>query len=271
MALNRTKRRLRNIVLGAIVLYILIGSFLYAFQESMIFHPWDLPQDHTYEFQHDFEELFLRTEEDAVINALHFKAENSKGVILYFHGNAGHLQRWGAITSHLIDKGYDLFIIDYRTFGKSKGELSEEALYHDAQFCYDYLVEKYATEDIIIYGRSLGSGVASKLASENKASHLILESPFYSLADVAKTRFPIFPVERLLKYELPNYKNLQKVDYPITIFHGTSDFVVPYSSGEKLKESLNGKEVKLITIEGGGHSDLSTFSEYHEGVKEILQ
>ena len=180
---NQIKSRLKKIAIGALLLYIMIGTFLYAFQQSMIFHPWDLPQDHAYEFQHEFEELFLKTEEEAIINALHFKAENPKGVILYFHGNAGHLQRWGTITSHLVDKGFDLFIMDYRTFGKSVGKLSENALYKDAQFCYDYLTDSYLAEDIIIqYGGSAKPQNSAELLSQNDIDGLLVGGASLELA-----------------------------------------------------------------------------------------
>lgn len=237
----------------------------------MIFQGWYLPQTYQYQFQHDFEELFIPNPDGSVLNALHFKAENPKGVILYFHGNAGHLQRWGELTTYLVDRDYDLFIMDYRGYGKSTGDITESILYEDAQRCYDRVAGQYKPQEIIIYGRSLGTGMASWLASENPASQLILETPFYSLADVARYRFPIFPVEKLLRFDLPNYKHLADIDMPLTIFHGTDDFVVPFSSGKKLADSLNGKDLRFITIEGGGHSNLVTFKAYQDGLDEVLK
>lgn len=164
----------------------MIGSALYLFQEKLLFLPTNLEQDYVYEFNPDFEEIFLEPEHQVLINAIHFKAENPKGVILYFHGNAGDLSRWGKITEKFVDLQYDIFVIDYRTYGKSKGKLSEEALYNDAQFCYDYLLKQYSENEITLYGRSLGTGIASYLAAKNKPSRLILETPYYSILDVAK-------------------------------------------------------------------------------------
>ena len=97
------------------------------------------------------EELFLKTDDTAVINALHFKAEKSKGVILYFHGNAGDLSRWGIVTEYFVEKNYDVLVIDYRTYGKSKGKLSEEAFYNDGQYCYDYLKQQYTESEITLF------------------------------------------------------------------------------------------------------------------------
>ena len=249
----------------------MIGSLLYSFQESMLFHPWELDQDFSYEFRHDFDELFLNSSDGAVINALHFKVERPKGVILYFHGNAGHLQRWGEITSYFVDLGYDLMLIDYRGFGKSTGPISEQALYDDGLLAYNYVLQRYAWEDIIVYGRSLGSSVATKVAGGQQVGRLILESPFYNLYDVARKRFPIFPVKKMLKYQLPNNEHLQLVDSPIHIFHGTDDYVVPFSSGRKLADSIRSEKLQFVPIEGGGHNNLDSFESYREAMEALLK
>ncbi|NOY48554.1 MAG: alpha/beta hydrolase, partial [Chlorobi bacterium] len=120
-----------------LIFYVMITTSLYFFQEKILFRPTVLTQDYKYNFSYPFEELFLKTEDDAVINALHFKARNSKGVILYFHGNAGDLSRWGTITEYFVSMNYDVLVMDYRTYGKSTGVLSEEALHKDAQMCYN--------------------------------------------------------------------------------------------------------------------------------------
>ncbi len=247
----------------------MVGSLLYFLQEKMLFFPTVLEQDYVFEFSKPFEELFLKTEEDAVINAIHFKVENPKGVILYFHGNAGDLSRWGLIAEYFVEKQYDVLIMDYRTYGKSTGKLSEDALYKDAQYCYDYLKERYKENEITLYGRSLGTGIATYLASKNKPNQLILETPYYSITDVAQSRFPMFPVEKLLKYKFPTHQYIQQVSCPITIFQGTDDGVVPYASAEKLLK-LNIENLNFITIEGGGHNNLIEFEDYHSKVKKIL-
>ena len=103
-------RGLKKGISFLIILYIMIGSSLYFFQEKLIFLPTILTQDYTFEFSHPFEELFLKSDDGAIINAIHFKNENPKGVILYFHGNAGNLSRWGEITQFFVKKNYDIFV-----------------------------------------------------------------------------------------------------------------------------------------------------------------
>ena len=247
----------------------MIGSALYFFQEKILFRPTTLKQDYQYQFNYNFEEIFLEPEENVLINALHFKVENPKGVILYFHGNAGDLSRWGTIAEYFVAMQYDVLIMDYRTYGKSTGKLSEAALNNDAQYCYNYLLKHYSEKDIILYGRSLGTGIASYLASLNNPNLLILETPYYSILDVAEHRFPMFPVKQLLKYHFPTYKFLPKATCPITIIHGTADNVVPYSSGKKLLD-LGLNNVKFITVDGGNHNNLIDFAEYHNGIMSIL-
>lgn len=247
----------------------MIGSALYFFQEKILFLPTTLEQDYQYQFNYPFEELFLETEQDAIINALHFKVENPKGVVLYFHGNAGDLSRWGKITEYFVEKDYDVLVMDYRTYGKSKGKLSEAAIYRDAQYCYDYLLKQYAETDITLYGRSLGTGIASYLASKNKPNQLILETPYYSILDVAEHRFPMFPVKKLLKYHFPTFKYLPLTSCPITIIHGTDDSLVPYASGKKLSE-LNMDTIDFVTIEEGEHNNLIEFETYHKTIRNKL-
>jgi fermentation-respiration switch protein FrsA (DUF1100 family) len=263
-------RRFKRVIYFLIIFYVMIASSLYFFQEKLIFFPTPLAQDYTFEFAYPFEELFLESDDGAIINAVHFKNQNPNGVIIYFHGNAGDLSRWGKVTEFFVEKNYDVFVMDYRTYGKSTGKISEQALYSDAQMCYDFLLKQYEASEIIIYGRSLGTGIATHLASKNNAKQLILETPFYSLADVAKHRFPLFPVKKLLKYDFLSYKYIQGVNCPVTIFHGTDDNVIPYNSGEKLFNSITQKEKVFFTIENGAHNNLVEFESYHKAIQQIL-
>ncbi|MDD7888189.1 alpha/beta hydrolase [Flavivirga sp. 57AJ16] len=247
----------------------MIGTLLYFMQEKMLFHPTVLSQDFKFEFSYPFEELFFKTDDHAVINAVHFKTENPKGVVLYFHGNAGDLSRWGIITGFFVEKQYDVLVMDYRTFGKSTGKLSEAALYNDSEYCYNYLKKYYSESDITVYGRSLGTGIATYVASKNNPKQLILETPYYSITDVAKSKFPIFPVKYLLKYKLPSYRFITKINCPISIFHGTNDQVVPYKSAKELFEVAPTQTV-FTTIKGGNHGNLSTYEAFLKGMNRVL-
>lgn len=248
----------------------MITAFLYFFQEKLLFFPTELEQDYQFQFNYNFEELNIETDDGAKLNAIHFKVKNPKGVILYFHGNAGDLQRWGTISEFFVEKQYDVLVMDYRTFGKSTGKLSEMAFYNDADVFYKYIKDNYNEADISLYGRSLGTGIATYLASKNAPKQLILETPYYSILDVAKHRFPIFPVEKLLKYKFLSFEFIQNVNCSTTIFHGTSDQVVPYASAKKLYEVSLKERTTFISIEGGTHNNLINFEAYHNQLKKVL-
>ena len=263
-------RRLKKLAKFLLGFYILSTLMLYFFQEKLIFLPSQLPQDYAYSFVLPHEEFNLKTEDGAVLNGLHFKNSDPKGVILYFHGNAGDLSRWGEIALYFVEKQYDVVIMDYRTYGKSTGKLSPEALFDDAQLFYNYTLEQYDESRMTLYGRSLGTGIATHLAATNSPKQLVLETPFYSLLDVAKSMFPILPVSLFLKYTFPSFEYMQYVSCPITIFHGTSDSVVPYESGNKLYDAIPHERKTFFTVDQGEHNNLVSFPQYHEGIMTIL-
>ncbi|MEP3836465.1 MAG: alpha/beta hydrolase [Algibacter sp.] len=270
-ARNRIKQKLKQIVIVVISFYLMVGSLLYFIQEKMLFLPTVLEQDYKFQMSYPFKELFFKTEEHAFINAIHFKIEKPKGVVLFFHGNAGDLSRWGTIAEYFVEKQYDVLVMDYRTYGKSKGTLSEKALYFDAQYCYDFLKTEYREEDITIYGRSLGTGLATHVASKNNPKQIILETPYYSILDVAQSRFPMFPVKYFLKYKLFSYQFIEAVNCPILILHGTNDQVVPYESAKKLYKVSPKEKTTFITFDGGGHGNLSSFDRYHQHMEKMLK
>lgn len=232
--------------------------------------PSMLSQEHVFKMKNTFKEVNLKASDGAQLNGLHFKKKQPKGIILYFHGNAGDLQGWGQLSEYFVEIGYDVIIMDYRGYGKSTGERSQELLYEDAQLWYDYAKQLYPESDITVYGRSLGTTFATYISSINRPKKLILESPFYSIEDVAKSRFSILPIKCLLDYKFPTYQYIEKVSCPITIYHGTSDTVISYEQGKKLYDGFNSASKKLITIPDGGHNDLIVFKEYSGSIEQEL-
>ncbi|MCA9748617.1 MAG: alpha/beta hydrolase, partial [Romboutsia sp.] len=146
---------------------------------------------------------------------------------LYMHGNAGSLRDWGWIYKDFVARGYDILLIDYRTYGKSTGKLSEKNMHSDVTFIYDELKKDYQENQIIIYGRSIGTGMATHIASIRKPKGLVLETPYYSIIDIAKRIVPFLFLEPLLKYKFKSFKFLKTVECPIYFLHGTNDNVVP--------------------------------------------
>lgn len=246
-------------------------------QEKVVFLPVKLPEDFEYSFDCAFEEYFFDTPNEGKINAVHFKIQKPKGVILYFHGNSDNLVRWGKIASELTGFGYDVFVPDYRHYGKSTGPRNEEYLFSDAQFCYDFLKKQYGEENITVYGRSLGGAFAVKMAADNEPKKLILEATFFNLQDIVNRWLPNSATEKIspkMTYHFHSNKNILEVNCPLYHFHGDKDFVVPINSGKKLFETLHTEkpelEKKFIEIKGGSHDDLSKFEEFQTELNRIL-
>lgn len=237
-------------------------------QESLIFFPEKLAGDFKYEFNHRHEELFIESTTGNSLNCLLFKTEQPKGVIIYFHGNAGSLRSWGSVSDNFLPYQYDFFIIDYPGYGKSKGNISEENLFKDAQSVYDEMRKKYDENKIVVYGRSLGSGIAACLGSQNNPKAVILESPYFSMVDLAKNLYPFLP-SFLLKYPFRTDLLFSKIKCPVYLIHGTDDEVVYFESSQKLKKLFKNTD-ELFVIEGGHHNDLDDFTEFHSSLKSIL-
>jgi alpha-beta hydrolase superfamily lysophospholipase len=245
---------------------------LYFLQEKMIFLPRPLAADHEYSFSERFEEFDLKAPDGGLLNALYFPVENAKGLILYYHGNAGNLDRWGKIVSYFPPQGYAVIVMDYRGYGKSQGKRNEQTLRQDALLFYQHARDLgFKEEEIIVYGRSLGASIATYVASQKQPSQLVLETPFYNLTDVAQHRFPFLPVQKLLKYRFPSDQFIKSVDCPVTIFHGTEDQVVPIDSGKKLYDAIGDNPARFYTIEGGKHNNLIEFDSFREGLAETLE
>jgi pimeloyl-ACP methyl ester carboxylesterase len=254
------------IIIGIIVLSVLV----YFFQEKLIFKPEKLKQDFQFKYDIPFREYFFDVEPGVRINGLHFFRENPKGLILYFHGNTRSIKGWAKYAKDFYRYDYDVLLLDYRGFGKSTGKRSEKEMLNDMQFVYEKLMEQYIEDHLIIYGRSLGSGFATKLASDNNPRYLILDSPYFNFLGVIERFLPILPVRLVLHYQLRTDLWIPKVKCHTYIIHGTKDRLIPIRNSEKLQK-LNPQKITLIRIDGGGHNNLPSFDEYHNFIRDILK
>lgn len=256
------------IILTIVILYLGISLYFFLQQEKLIFWPEKLSDDFQFEFDAPFEEFTLKFPKKVLINCLHFTTPNPKGCILMHHGNQGNMIRWGTHYTKFTKLGYDVLVYDYRTYGKSKGRLTELALIRDARRVYKHLLKTYSKEDIIHYGISLGTGIATRLAVGINCRMLILETPYRSMLEMASRKAPFLLVKYILKFHLRTDRAIKKVKCPIHIFHGTDDDLIPYKDGVYLSK-LNSR-ASLTTFKGGKHSNLDTFESYHKRLEEIL-
>ena len=253
-----------------ILSYVILSLLVYFVQEYFMFHPEKLPEDFEYKYEEPFEELFFDVEDGVRINGLRFTVANSRGLVIYFHGNTRSIKGWSKYAQDFTRSSYDVLLIDYRGFGKSTGKRAEKAIYRDSQFIYNEMRQLYDEHKIVIYGRSMGSGFAAKLASKNKVKMLILDAPYYSLSQLTSRWLFFLPLSILLKYHIRTDIWIKYVRCPIYIIHGTNDTLIPYRSSVWLRKEAP-LAIRLIPIHGGKHNNLTEFKEYHNHLDEILQ
>lgn len=252
-----------------ILIYILLMSLLSFQQESMIFFPQKLSKNHVFNFNQEFEEVYISAKDGAKLHGVLFKTDKPKGLVFYLHGNAGSVDTWGWIAQTYTNLNYDIFVLDYRGYGKSEGTISsEKQFYEDVQAAYDQLKTMYDENHIIVAGYSIGSGPAAMLAAENKPKLLVLQAPYYSLGDLMQKLYPIVPVF-LLKYKFDTYRFVEKTEAPIALFHGDQDEIIYHGSSEKLKPHLKSTD-KVIILEGQGHNGMNENPAYQKALAEVL-
>jgi len=262
-------KRLIKIIICILGVFVLIFGLLFFFQEKLIFHPEKLDKNYQFKYEQDFEEINIKAQDGKVLNGLLFKSENPKGLIFYLHGNSGSLSSWGNIAKTYTDLNYDIFIIDYRSYGKSEGKIqSQEQLFQDNQIAYDELKQRYNEDKIIVMGFSIGTGMASKLASTNNPKLLILKAPYYNLTDMIQHTYIIIPTF-MLKYKFETNKYLKSCRMPVIIFHGDQDEIIYYESSLKLKEEFKTQDT-LIILNGQGHNGITGNENYKIELKKIL-
>lgn len=257
-------------LLYAIVAIVLLSTALYFLQEKFIFKPEKLKQDFKFKYDVPFKELFFNVEPGVSINGLHFYRDAPSGLILYLHGNSRSIKGWAKYAQDFYRYNYDVVLIDYRGFGKSTGRRSEIEIINDIQFVYEKLSAQYSEQHIIVYGRSIGSGFAAKIASENNPRYLILDAPYYNFQKVVERFLPFLPVRYVLRYKIRTDKWILYVKCHTYILHGTKDWLIPIRHSENLQK-LNPDKITLIRIHGGMHNNLPTFPEYHNFIRDILK
>lgn len=254
---------------GLAIVYVALCLVFYFGQDFFFFRPEKLPDWFSYEYPYPFEEKNFDMEDGGSVNCLHFKVPNARGVVFYIKGNSRSIKGWGKFARDFIGKGFDFFIMDYRGFGKSRGKRTEAILYDDLQQVYRWLAGEYGEEQITLYGRSLGSGLAARIASWNRPRMLILDSPYFSFLAHIKLYGFFLPLRWLLRYQIRTDLFFKKISCPVFIIHGKKDRLIPFFNSEKLKKAWPDKVV-LLPIERAGHNNLPKFSEYHDLLYEVL-
>lgn len=269
----RSKNRIiiSRIIKISILIYAVGGILLYYFQDKMFFRPTPLDKDHEFKFQQTFKEVNIPYKKNSTINLVQFTTKDTaKGVVLYFHGNRANVEWYAPASPMFTRNGYEVWMMDYPGYGKSTGEFSEQELYNWALIQYKLARVRYSPDRIVIYGRSMGTGIASQLASVRDCKALILEAPFNSLSSLVSFYAPVYPTGRLIKYKLDVHEHLKNVTAPVLIFAGSDDPTTPVKNSIQLKEVLKPGD-QFNIIEGAKHNNLPDYPVFNQKLDSILR
>ena len=249
-----------KVTIGLVAGYILLSFGLYFGQRLLMYHPNTARVDPVELGLNNVTERILKTGDGNRLIAWQAKAMPGKPTILYFHGNAGNLADRAERLSKLMAQGYGFFILSYRGFGGSSGQPSENAIFADAELAYTTITnEGIAASDIVLFGESLGTAVATRLAVRHRGvAGLILDAPFTSMADAAAYHYPWVWVRPFVTDRYDTRSIIRAVTCPILILHGEQDQVVPVSMGRKLARIV-GERAQLVTYSEGQHMNLDSF------------
>lgn len=258
------------VLLGILAgLYTLLCAVLYFKQESLLFFPAKLLANYQFSFPGKFEERWTTAADGTRLHGLLFKAPNSKGLVFYLHGNGGALDSWGDAAATYTALHYDVFLLDYRGYGKSGGKItSQTQLLNDVRTAYRQLLPEYPESRTVILGYSVGTGLATWLAAQQHPKLLVLQAPYFSMRDLATHLYPFVP-GFLVRYPLPTNELIRHVSAPIVLFHGDKDEVIYYQSSLKLKALLKPTD-KLIVLPGAGHNGMTDNLLYRREIAALL-
>lgn len=252
----------------------MVGVFLvftigYFYQEKLLFHPSRLSAEHVFDFDVLFEEMEFEMEDGVALHGILFPVSESKGLIFYLHGNAGSLEGWGTIAPYYAEIPYDLFILDYRGFGKSGGKIQSEAqFFSDVQTVYDHFRKIYDEEKIIVVGYSIGSAPATMLGSQFNPAKIVLKAPFFNLRDIKKRYYPYLP-DFLLRYSFENNLHLQNTQSQVIIYHGQQDQLIPPESSAVLKPLLKPGD-HYILLPNQSHNGMNRNPDYLDSFRKLV-
>ncbi len=239
-----------------ISLYLLACLYLYFFQNRLIYKPTrEMLQPSAYQLN-QFEEIKIKTIDNIICTAWYKPSQKGKETIVYFHGNKGNISGRSEKLKIFADHGFGVLALSYRGYGTSQGQPYEQGLYIDARSALDYLVNKNINLDnIIIYGESLGSGVAIQMNTEYKTKALILEAPYTSVVQLGYDRYPIFPVKMMIHDHFDSVDKINHILSPVLFFHGDNDKTIPM----KYSKILYNKTIMpkyYVEFPNKGHVDL---------------
>lgn len=263
-----------SLLLAVIAGYLLLAGWVYLNQDSMVYQPHPTLEASPASMGLDFEDVRLTTRDGVSIHGWFVpSAAALRRVLLFCHGNAGNISHRLDSLKIFHDLGLSVLLFDYRGFGLSQGRPSEAGTYLDAEAAWEHLVAArgFLPEEIIVFGRSLGGAVASRVAAEKPVAALILESTFTSLPDLGASVYPYLPVRLIAKYRYDSLAHLQKVRCPVLVVHSPEDELIPFAHGRALFEAAAGPKSFLEITGRHNHGFLTSKKAYVEGLRTFFE
>lgn len=255
-----------------LAIYIALAGLVYLVQDRLVYFPQSTLSATPAAYGLPYEDVNFEAGDGVDLHGWYVPADESRFTLLFFHGNGGNISgRLDTITL-FHSMGLDIFIIDYRGYGRSEGTPSEEGTYRDAEAAWDYLVSEknHSPDSIIVMGRSLGGAVAAWLAGRKRPRALILESTFSSGVELARAAYPFFPVGLMLKHRYPTAEHIQDLEIPKLFAHSPEDDVVPYELGRKLYQGAPGPKTFLEMRGRHNNAFQVTGKRYRQAIEEFL-
>jgi len=252
-----------------IVLLLIFVLYIWYMEQRSVFVPYRAIEQTPQAVDLKYEEVWLQATQGAGLHGWFAGSPRPRATVLFLHGNGGNISHRVQKMRIFHDMGLEVFVFDYRGYGRSKGTPSEKGLYKDAQAAYDYLVVErgVAPARLILYGESLGSAVAVQLATQNQAAGLILEGAFTCVADMSRRVFPFLPTF-LLRYRFDTLEKMRRVRAPLLVIHSHNDEVVPFSMGRRLFDAAHSDAKDFLAVYGG-HNE--SFYEYRREITHKIE
>jgi pimeloyl-ACP methyl ester carboxylesterase len=265
------KKLIIAFVIVLFVGYVGVCFWFYTGQDKALFKKVKHEAGYQYRFDQPFEERSITMHDGKHLNGILFKADSSKGLILWLPGGRGMLDSLAPDAVSYTRLHYDVFMINYRGFGKSEGSITSEAGFNsDMQSVYDYFKKEYNEDKLVVFGYSLGTGPATTLAANNHPRLLLLLAPYYSMQEMTQKAIPYLPMSILLKYRFKTNENIPRVTSPIVMFHGTADKQIDIDASYRLKQYLKPTD-ELVVLEGQQHNGYLSNQAYLQAVARVLQ
>lgn len=239
-----------------IVFFVFIGTHFvtYVFQRQLIYIPTKTIPNRQALQAEDMQVITLKTDDGLMLNSWYKPAESAKPTILFLHGNAGNISNRIPLARHFIAEGYGVLLLEYRGYGGNQGQPTEQGLYQDGRAAMQFLQQNQVdSEHVVLYGESLGTGVATQLATEYSVCALVLQSPYTSLSAIARYHYPWIFISPWDKFD--SFTRIRNIHVPLLVLHGTHDKVIPYAEGLALFNQAN-EPKQWVKLPNKDHNNL---------------